>query len=126
MVLILLIVSAVVFLHNLLKGGCANEIYSEVESPGNKYKAVAFLRDCGATTGFSTQISILNLSDVLKNSSGDVYITNGRPENVAPDMMWIDDRELVIKTELTGNEFKFEETWGLLDPVKITYSANGS
>ena len=126
MVLVLLIAIAVVLLHNLLKEGCANEIYNEVKSPGNEYKAVVLRRDCGATTGFSTQISILNLGDALKNNVGDIYIIDGHPERVAPEMLWIDDRELIIKTELKGVEYKAEKSWGMFDQIKIIYSAGGS
>lgn len=118
--------TAVVLLHSFLEGGCVNEIYSEVQSPGNKYKAVAFQRDCGATTGFSTQISILNLGDALENDSGDIYIIAGHPERVSPKMIWINDRELVIETTFKGDEYKAEKGWGMFDEVKITYSTSGS
>lgn len=40
-------------------GLCANRIVSRVDAPGGARSAVMFERDCGATTGFSTQISIL-------------------------------------------------------------------
>ncbi len=38
---------------------CANEIVSRLPSPDSNWDAVIFQRDCGATTGFSTQISVL-------------------------------------------------------------------
>jgi hypothetical protein len=39
---------------------CGNTILEEVQSPTGKYRAVIFRRDCGATTGCSTQVSVLN------------------------------------------------------------------
>jgi hypothetical protein len=44
---------------------CENEIYSEIVSPDENYKAIIFQRDCGASTGFSTQISIVEAGDNL-------------------------------------------------------------
>jgi len=39
--------------------GCANRVVSESASPDGRRHAVVFSRDCGATTGFSTQVSVL-------------------------------------------------------------------
>lgn len=57
----------IVFLFGLITcvGGmfddiCGNKIIQEIPSPNRKLKAVIFTRDCGATTGFSTQISLLS------------------------------------------------------------------
>jgi hypothetical protein len=44
---------------------CGNTILEEVPSPTGKYRAIIFQRDCGATTGYSTQVSILNSSDTF-------------------------------------------------------------
>jgi hypothetical protein len=50
--LFLLIVSACV-------DPCGNRILAETPSPDGRFKVVMFERDCGATTGFSTQVSII-------------------------------------------------------------------
>jgi hypothetical protein len=47
-------------IHSLFEGMCGNQIVTEQLSPDKKYKLVVFVRDCGATTGYSTQISILS------------------------------------------------------------------
>jgi len=44
---------------------CGDTIIARLASPDGKHDAVMFQRDCGATTGFSTQISILNAGDQL-------------------------------------------------------------
>ena len=50
-----------------------NQIISEVVSPDTKYKFIVFVRDCGATTGFSTQVSILKMDKQLRDDeSGNV------------------------------------------------------
>src|SRR5262245_14369431 len=38
---------------------CDNQVVAEWPSPDGNYKAVAFVRDCGATTRWSTHVSVL-------------------------------------------------------------------
>ena len=47
---------------------CGNEIFQHSRSPDGQYKVVVFLRNCGATTGLSTQVSILSGNDELSDS----------------------------------------------------------
>jgi hypothetical protein len=56
-----------------LTGGCENEVLRTLYSPTKQLKAVVFQRECGATTGFSTQISILSANSDLPNESGNVF-----------------------------------------------------
>lgn len=42
---------------------CANTLISRVDAPDGLHSAVIFQRDCGATTGFSTQISVVKHGD---------------------------------------------------------------
>ena len=53
---------------------CGNDIYSETLSPDGELKAVIFQRDCGATTGFSTQVSILDTDETLENDGGNINL----------------------------------------------------
>lgn len=53
---------------------CANQILSEKTSPDLKYKAIVFMRNCGATTGYSLQISILEKESEIKNQTGNILI----------------------------------------------------
>ena len=52
---------------------CANNEISSTSIPGTKYKVVVFERDCGATTGFSTQASIIKSTAKLKNENGNIF-----------------------------------------------------
>jgi hypothetical protein len=38
---------------------CANSVINRTDAPDATYSAVIFQHDCGATTGFSTQISVV-------------------------------------------------------------------
>jgi hypothetical protein len=65
------IVAAMYSYTNLLWGGmCGNEIIAEIRSPSKKLKAVIFIRDCGATTGYSTQLTVMENSGILDNDEG--------------------------------------------------------
>lgn len=100
---------------------CGNYIHEEYPSPGGKWKAVVFQRDCGATTGFSTQISILPSSDSVENDSGNIFIIDGHPNDMAPSLNWIADNKLRINRKRTGNEYKAELTYGWFSKVEISY-----
>jgi len=53
---------------------CTNNIIQEYPSPNGKYKIVLFERDCGATTDFSSQVSLLKTNDNLKNEGGNLFV----------------------------------------------------
>ena len=50
------------FLDRLFSDLCGNEIFQEKLEPNGRFKAVLFQRDCGSTTGFNTQISLVSLN----------------------------------------------------------------
>lgn len=52
---------------------CGNDFVEAIPSPDGSKKIVVFQRSCGATTGFSTQASLLPATEALANSSGNVF-----------------------------------------------------
>ena len=72
---------------------CGNSITQTVVSPTGKRAAVEFTRDCGATTGFSTQVSILSGSGRLPNSGGNVLALG---ELHSLHLKWLSDEKLII------------------------------
>ena len=62
---------------------CANSPLFELLSPNGEFKAVAFSRDCGATTSFSTQVSLLGPNDVLPKEGGNLFAADTN-HNSAP------------------------------------------
>jgi hypothetical protein len=105
---------------------CGNDIHREYISPDKQLKAVVFQRNCGATTGFSTQISIIDADKNLSNGGGNIYIINGQPEKVAPDVSWPSSRKLNIHRPLNGSEYKAENEWGWFKSVEVSYNADNS
>jgi hypothetical protein len=75
-------------------GFCGNEIGYEEYSPDRKLKAVVFERDCGATTGFSTQVSLLGGAEKLPNEAGNVFIADGDPKI---RVQWQSNNEVLVK-----------------------------
>ncbi len=108
---------------------CSNNILKEIISPDKKLKAIIFTRDCGATTGFSSQLSIVDYSDHLENEKGNTLIISDKesdPEtetgSVNVNAEWNGNNELTIYFNLKAETFnKKNDTKG----VKITYRQLG-
>jgi len=106
-------------------GLCGNDIVQEVISPDGQKKAVIFQRDCGATTAFSTQISVLPRQD-SPSGSGNIFVADADhgavpvgPKGVMDiRVRWESDRKLVIAHPLQARVFLKEANWGL---VSIRY-----
>jgi hypothetical protein len=52
---------------------CGNEVLDRYRAPDNSVEVVVFERDCGATTGFSTQASIGEINAGTYNQSGNIF-----------------------------------------------------
>jgi hypothetical protein len=101
---------------------CGTQIFQEVYSPDNDYKAVVFQRDCGATTGFTTQISILKASKELPNNIGNIFAMDGHPDWTNAQLHWDTNRSLSVSYSESYRVFTQKETyWYLLSKVDIDY-----
>lgn len=76
-----LILGGIVFVFVVLPDSCGNTVVERLASPDGRREAVLFERNCGATTGFSTQVSVLRNGRRLANERGNVFVasTNGGP-----------------------------------------------
>jgi hypothetical protein len=81
---------------------CGNDNQQEIISPNGTLKAVQFRRSCGATTGYSTHVSILPASRRLPNEAGNVFVVGDEPTVI---VRWIDDRHLSISGGGAGTAF---------------------
>jgi len=70
---------------------CENEVSQTVISPSGKMKAVVFNRNCGATTGLNTQVSIIPASGSLPSDGGNTLILGGA---VPLRVEWLSDSTL--------------------------------
>lgn len=85
---------------------CANESIAEVVSPDGTKKIVLFSRNCGATTGFNTQGSVLNRRVDLPNESGSAFII----DNGTAKVFWADNSKLIVIFESSARVLKRESS----------------
>lgn len=105
---------------------CGNHLIESKFSPNKKFKVLIFSRECGATTGNSTQISIVDYDDKLeKNDSGNIFIAdynhgeakmNGEIINVKTK--WLNNENLIIEYDEKVRIFKIEDS---KNGINITY-----
>lgn len=55
---------------------CGNQILSSARLPEANVNVVVFERDCGATTGFSTQVSLIKEGEKLPNEPGNIFVAD--------------------------------------------------
>jgi hypothetical protein len=84
-------------LDSMFSGMCGKEQYITLLSPDKAHKAVVFQRDCGATTGFTTQVSVLDADQELENEGGNVLVSSGKPSELPLSLIWIDSTKLLVK-----------------------------
>jgi hypothetical protein len=103
---------------------CGNTIINQSISPDQKHRAIVFLRDCGATTRYSTQLSIIKNDDSLKNEIGNILIINDEKGGPIPDedseaeVKWESNNELIVYCDSSVKTFKRENEY---KGIKITY-----
>jgi hypothetical protein len=79
-------------------------VVARVEAPGGAHRAVLFQRDCGATTGFSTQLSVLRAGEE-PTESGNAFIADDGDGSVRAgpwggpwaEARWLSPRLLLIR-----------------------------
>jgi hypothetical protein len=90
---------------------CGHQIVRHRLSPDGSLNAVTFEFDCGATTGFSTHISIIPAHADLPNEAGNAFTTWDR-DGVVPlgswggpitHLRWINDRKVEIRYDPRAN-----------------------
>ena len=88
---------------------CANEIVQEALSSDERHRAYLFQRDCGATTGFSTQVTITHGSEQLPEEGGNVFVADGPPWGGPWRIAWDDTTTLVVTIDRNAQTFLAEK-----------------
>jgi hypothetical protein len=128
-VVVILFVATMGFLVTYSKfvvDACRNSVVSEIPSPSGRVKLVVFQRDCGATTGFSTQASLLKQGEQLGSEPGNVVVADtnhgfapsgpgGGPQIGAT---WESDSALILELHPAARTFRAEH---LVTGVAVTY-----
>ena len=100
---------------------CGNLHLLEVPSSSGDWKAVVFERDCGATTGFSTQVSVIKAGASLSNEGGNVFVADTN-HNAAPSGQG--GGPVVRVTWIAHSRIRIEHH-PLVRPIKAQPSYNG-
>ncbi|MBT0654099.1 hypothetical protein [Geomobilimonas luticola] len=106
---------------------CDNSIVSIYTSPDGSKKAILFARDCGATTDFSTQISILPSKEELPNEGGNVFVADSDHGKAATGqwggpkvtVSWQNGNNILVNYADKTRIFKKQEQ---VEGVHVTYS----
>jgi hypothetical protein len=83
---------------------CGNEVVATIPSSSGKAKAVVFNRNCGATTGFNTQVGVL-AADAEPSGAGNTLILDG---TVPLRIHWLSESTLSITGIGAARVFKQE------------------
>ena len=97
-------------------GLCGNTITNRVTSPDAQRDAVVFTRDCGATTAYSTQVSIVRAGGPLPNQPGNVFIA---PDSTEVRLEWIGGDTLLVRYASANPNLKAAH----VDGIAIHYAA---
>lgn len=105
------------------RAGCNNQLEQQFVSENGLYKAVVFQRDCGATTGFSTQVSIIAADDEFcEHCMGDIMAADGHPGETQLRLRWAGDRELLVLLPEKVKIYRRETQWShWFDTVYVRY-----
>jgi len=105
---------------------CGNEIVQKLTAPDGRHVAFLFQRDCGATTGFSSQVSLFHKDAAnLPNDPGNIFIADLRGNGPAGHwhgplvhLRWLNGKVLEIRYHHTATTYYREKRLGI---VQIKY-----
>ena len=95
---------------------CSNTLVQVVKAPGGQHAAALFQRDCGATTGFSTQVSVLIPGDKV-TGGGNAFRADddhgaaavGEWQGSWADLRWLSSNHLLIRYAVRSRIFKRDD-----------------
>jgi hypothetical protein len=110
------------------EGPCGEEVVQHEPSPYGTGTAIVFVRDCGATTGFATQVSLVGDGDAGRGGRNVVFVADD-DHGAAPSwpgggtrvrVRWVNANHLEVAHHPRARTFRREESHGA---VRITYAA---
>ncbi len=102
-----------------LQPACVNTVIDSVPSPDNAWNAIVFERSCGTTTGFTSQVSLMQAGFDLPDLAGNAFVAAdgesagstawGGP---AIAVAWTGDRQIEIAFDPTARVTTRSESVG--------------
>jgi hypothetical protein len=102
--IIILFMAGRYLLNFLFEDLCGNDIKQKIPSPNGENIAYIFNRSCGATTGFSPQLSILYKGDELENESGNSF----RSEKDF-SIEWLNEKNLKVIYDISSETYEMKK-----------------
>jgi hypothetical protein len=99
-----------------IAGTCGNTVVSESPSPDSALRAVVFERNCGATTAFTTHVSVLENGVTLPDSVGNVFVAD--EYRIQTAARWSSPGTIEIRHDSRARVFKSEPAIG---NVRVVY-----
>lgn len=104
----------------------SNKVLEEYYSPDNRYKVVVFERDGGATTGFSTQVSIIPAKSSLGNKAGNIFFADtnhgqapsGKGGGPEVRVTWVGNETVILSYDKNARIFQHEKKF---NNIRIDY-----
>ncbi len=107
-----LLVSLLLGCHN-----CSDQVVSELMSPDAALTATSFVRNCGATTDFSSQVSVHGESAGFREDREIVFIARGRHDLV---VSWTGPKALSVRCLSCARKDVFRQV-AALGNIDITF-----
>jgi hypothetical protein len=88
---------------------CENRVLSEFPGRMGNRAAIVFERSCGATTGFSTHVSVANEFGQLGKSPGNVFVADsdhGAVKKMIVTVRWVAPDRIVVRYPAQARVFK--------------------
>jgi hypothetical protein len=108
---------------------CSNDVVRRVPSSDGKLEAVIFVRNCGGTADYSTQVSLLSLDEKL-GRTGNLFVSDSDHQKAVRyirdsawvDVRWLNNKHLLISYADKSRVFKSVLR---MDDVDISYARVG-
>lgn len=106
---------------------CSNQTVTTLKSPDGKHSAILFMRECGATTDFTTQVSVVNswwpfhaIGNVFVADAYDGGARRGSWGGPWAQIAWLSPQQLIVTYDARSRVFARN---GSAHGVAVTYRA---
>jgi hypothetical protein len=90
---------------------CENRVLSEWTAPSGNTRAIVFERSCGATTDFSTHVSVVHALGPSPKAGGNVFAADSdhaAAKDMTVSVRWVTQDQLIIRYPSRARVFKKE------------------
>ena len=112
------ILSACAFIGLLLACNfCSDQVVSHTDSPDAVLTVTSFVRNCGATTDYSSKVSVHRKSEGFRDEQDVIFVVKGRHDL---SINWTGPRALSIACSSCGRRETFRQLTALGD-IDVAY-----